>query len=114
MRQLSDNERQLIAQFAARLSDLERKQLIADATDATAHDVTPDGSRIGFEIAEYCRPSYRGQHSFGIDAKMLDRDGTELSVCLYADENGRLLELEFIRWDSNDLLSPRWETLSMP
>ncbi|WP_162579839.1 DUF6984 family protein [Variovorax sp. PBS-H4] len=59
------------------------------------------------------RPPHRGQHPFGVEGRMLDSDGTKLSVLLHADENGRLLELEFIRWDSGDLLGPRWETLSL-
>ncbi len=75
--------------------------------------VVADGARVIFEIAGYQRPPYRGQHPFGVEGKMLDSDNTELSVLLYADENGRLLELEFIRWDSNDPLSPQWGTLKV-
>ena len=44
---------------------------------------------------------------------MLDSDGEELSVLLHADENGHLLEVEFIRWDSGGLLGPRCETLAL-
>lgn len=66
-----------------------------------------------FEIAGYKRPMYRGQHPFGVEGRMLDSDGVEVSVLLHVDENGRLLELELIRWDSKDLLGPRWETLRL-
>jgi hypothetical protein len=56
-----------------------------------------------------------GIYSYGPfgEGRMLDSDGTELSVLLHADENGRLLELEFMRWDSSDLLGPNWETLRL-
>lgn len=42
---------------------------------------------------------------------MRDRDDAELTVVLYADENGRLLELEFMRWADGDLQAPNWDTL---
>jgi hypothetical protein len=113
MRSLLEGEKVLIARFAEKLDDAERSQLLADAAHAMAKVAAADGSRILFEIADYQRPTYRGQHLFGVEGTMLDSDNTELSVLLHADENGRLLELEFIRWDSNDLLSPQWNTLKV-
>nr|WP_162574684.1 hypothetical protein [Variovorax sp. PBL-H6] len=103
----------LIANFASRLEERERTQLLEDLEKASATLATPDGSRVMFDIAGYKRPPYRGQHPFGIEGRMLDSDGAELSVLLHADENGRLLELELVRWDSSDLLGPRWETLTL-
>ncbi len=44
---------------------------------------------------------------------MLDKDGAELSVLLHADENGRLFELEFVRWDEGPLVGPEWGTLKL-
>lgn len=113
MRPLSQEEHSLIVTFAAKLDEAERRQLLDDLKRSTAKSATADGSRIVFDIAGYERPQYRGQHPFGIEGRMLDRDGTELSVLLHADENGHLLELEFIRWDASDLLGPRWETLRL-
>ena len=113
MRSLTDDERTLIVNFASGLGEGERAQLLQDLQKASAAPATPDGSRVVFNIAGYDRPPYRGQHPFGVEERMLDSDDTELSVLLHADENGRLLELEFIRWDSGDLLGPRWETLSL-
>jgi len=80
MRPLTTEERTLITRVADRLDQSERDQLRADADNATAVPATPDGSRIRFEILGYQRPPYRGQHPFGVEGKMLDRDGTELSV----------------------------------
>jgi hypothetical protein len=44
---------------------------------------------------------------------MFDKDGADLTVLLHADKNGRLLELEFIRWGEGDLLGQKWETLTL-
>lgn len=113
MRPLSENERNLITRFAAKLSEVEGAQLIADAAHATAKAVTPDASRIMFQIDGYNRPPYRGQHPFRVEGRMNDSDAVELSVSLYADENGRLLELEFIRWDSKAIQELQWQTLQV-
>lgn len=113
MRPLSRHEKNLIERFAEKLDSVKEQQLLADVASATADSVNADGSRIEFAIADYERPPYRGQHSFGVEGRMLDQDNAELSVCLYADENGRLLELEFVRWDSIKLLGPQWDTLQV-
>ena len=113
MRSLFEEEKQLLMRFAEKLDRNERSQLLADAACATAQTVAPDGSRIKFQLDGYQRPPYQGQHTYGAEGKMLDSDFAELSVVLYADENGRLFELEFIRWDSSDLLGPRWNTLEV-
>lgn len=113
MRPLTYEERTLIANFASRLKEGQRTQLLEDLENASAELGNPDGSRVQFEIAGYERPPYLGQHLFPVEGKMLDYDGNELSVLLYADENDRLLELEFIRWDSSELLGPCWDTLKL-
>lgn len=113
MRPLSENERDLITRFATKLEKVEGAQLIADAAHATAKAVTPDSSRILFQIDGYNRPPYRGQHPFNVEGRMNDIDDAELSVLLHADENGRLLELEFIRWDSRTIQEPQWQTLQV-
>jgi hypothetical protein len=113
MRPLTLEEKTLIADFADKLDEAERMQLLEDLRNASATVSCPDGSRVVFHITGYERPLYRGQHPFGVEGRMLDSDGTELSVLLHADENGRLLELELIRWDSSDLLGPCWKTLRL-
>jgi hypothetical protein len=111
MRPLTNDETTLITNFASKLNEAERMQLLEDLKNCSATRATRDGSRVVFDIAGYERPPYHGQHPFGVEGRMLDSDGTELSVLMHADENGRLLELEFIRWDSGDLLGPLWGTL---
>ena len=66
-----------------------------------------------FDLSGYLRPPYRGQHSYPSEGKMRDRDGAEVTVVLYADENDRLLELEFIRWGDGDLIGPDLSTIEL-
>jgi hypothetical protein len=112
-RPLTHDERRLIVDIANKLGGMEGTQLLADVENATASPATPDGSRVTFEIAGYVRPKYRGQHPYRVEGLMLDGDGAELSVVLHADENGRLLELEFIRGAEGDLIAPNWNTLKL-
>ena len=113
MRQPSVHEAALVTQLVAKLDKDAREQVLADLANAKARPASDDGSRIAFDIEGYERPAYRGQHAFGCEARMLDHDNAPLSVVLYADENGRLLELEFIRWEAGDLLAPRFDTLTL-
>lgn len=113
MRKLTSNERTLIWRVADRLPDDQRLQLCSDLSKATVISEANDGSRILFDIEDYSRPEYRGQHAFPIEMRMLDADNSELSVVLHADENDRLFELEIIRWGDGDLIRPKWGTLTV-
>ena len=113
MRPLTPVERAVLRRFADKLHDGERDRLLEDVDRSTARAATPDGSRIVFEIEGYVRPPYRGQRAFDVEGRARDRDGTELTVVLHADENGRLLELEVIRWDDGDVIGPDWGTLRL-
>lgn len=103
----------MIELIADKIGGNDGEQLLADLARTTVKSATIDGSRVEFEIAGYSRPVYQGQHPFGVEGKMLDRDGTELSILLHADENGHLLEMEIIRWDSGVNVVPDWSTLSI-
>lgn len=111
-RSLTSSEVMVIQQVAERLSPDQRKQLLKDLSLARAERATPDGARIIFEIRGYQRPPYRGQRSFGVEGELRDKDGTKLSFDLFADENGRLLELELIRWGEGNVIEPDWSTLT--
>ena len=104
---------QLIARIAEQLAPNERAQLLADAEDAMVEPVVTDGSRLIFHIAGHRRAPYEGQHLYGAEATMLDGDFAELEVLLFADSDGRLLELEFVRYDPGDLAGPLWDTLKV-
>lgn len=109
----TSEENNLVLEIANRLDDNEAEQLRADLKNAFVRFRAADNSRIEFELADYKRPPYEGQHSYGVEGKMTDGDGAELSVLLHADENGRLLELEIIRWDSGNLVGPDWRSLEL-
>ncbi len=113
MRDLTSAEKHVIREIALRLPGDERDRLLADMEQATAETLSSDGSRVAFGIAGYHRPAYRGQHPFPVEGKVLDRDGSELSVLLHADENGRLLELEIVRFDEGEVIQPDWSTLRL-
>jgi hypothetical protein len=40
-------------------------------------------------------------------------DGGQMSVLVNLDQNDRLLEVEFIRWESLTSAAPDWSTLSI-
>lgn len=110
-RPLTPTESEVLARFAEKLPAGERLQLTADMQEARALDASLDGSRVLFEIAQYSRPAYQGQHPLAAEGRVLDRDGAELSVLVHADHEGRLFELEIVRYDPGDVIGPDWSTL---
>ena len=112
-RSLTQIEKSIIRQIAERLPSNKQHQLLDDLSRSQAEPVTPDEARIIFHISGYQRPPYRGQHSFGVEGELHDKDGTKLTLDLFADENDRLLELELIRWGDGDLIAPEWSTLKL-
>ena len=113
MRPLTKSEWNMIYAIASMLPLKNQQQLLFDLEFATAHSVLPDNSLLKFSIAGYKRPPYVGQHSFGVEGELLDRDGTRVSLILFADQNDRLSELELIRWGEGDLIEPDWGTLKL-
>lgn len=113
VRNLTDAEKNVILDIARRLpTGKMRDQLLSDVANVTAYNEdTVGASRVLFNISGYQRPPYRGQHSFGVAGRMADRDGAQIDLDLYADENDRLLELEFIRQGSGPIQAPNWSSL---
>lgn len=112
-RSLTDAEELVIRRVAEKLPKERQLRLLDDLAQATAELATPDGTRIVFNISGYQRPPYRGQHSFGVEGELFDKDGVKLSFDLFADENDRLLELELIRWDEGVVIEPNWSTFKV-
>lgn len=111
-RALNTNEEVVIRKVAERLAEHHGVQLLNDLSHAFVAEESSDGSRVTFGIDGYVRPSYRGQHSFGVEGRLQDKDRADISLDLFADQNGRLLELELIRWGYGELIKPDWSTLS--
>jgi len=99
--------------LAEKLAGDQRRQLIASLNGARAESVNEDGSLVLFHLESYARPAYEGQHAFPVEGTMLDAGRSEVSVALYAEENNRIYELEFIRWAEGDLISPDWSSLQV-
>jgi hypothetical protein len=112
-RPLTHHERELIDRVAGYLREPQRGRLLDDAAVATAETVNTDGSIVRFHLAGYDRPAYRGQHALPVEGVVQDADGASISVLLHQDENDRLYELEYVRFDDGDLIAVRWETLSL-
>jgi hypothetical protein len=113
LRALTTNERSIISAIAQELDAPDRIQLLADLENATARTVATDGSLIEFEIAGYARPAFRGENPFDVEGRVLDNDGAELLVLVHADHNGRLLELELVRFERGEVIGPDWSTLQL-
>jgi hypothetical protein len=113
MRSLSTVERTIVEQMANKMPEALRATVLADLARADVANELADGTRISFALSNYERPVYRGQHSYGVEGRISDVDGVEISVILYADENDHLLELEFVRWDDKGVQAPNLQTLRL-
>lgn len=112
-RPLTRFEKSAIRKVAEKLPKDKQEILLADMNNALAESILDDASRVMFYISGYERPPYRGQHSFGIEGELYDKDGTKLSFDLYADENNRILEMDIIRWGEGRVIAPDWATLKL-
>lgn len=113
MRALTGIERHIIEEIAKALPEPSRAALFADLLGATVVNADTDDTRLCFELAGYTRPRYQGQHTYGVEGRILDEDGAEVSIILYSDENDRLLELELIRWDGRAIKQLNVDTLKL-
>lgn len=112
-RQLTPTEKVIVERFARQLPENQCRQLLEDLDRSVVEDATDDESRLIFHINDYQRPPYRGQHAFPVEGRANDSDGASLTILLHADENDRLFEFEIIRWDSNDVIAPKWDTFEI-
>jgi hypothetical protein len=95
------------------LDDAKKRQLLDDLKRLSAEEVLLDGSTVRFEIAGYTRPPYHGQRLLPVQGMVLDADGETVSVLLHEDENGRIYELELVRYANGNVLGPDWATLKL-
>lgn len=111
-RPLNANEIRIIKRFAEHLSKDDQRQIFCDLAGLSIRSATEDGEVFAFEIEGYERPPYTGQRDVDVDARVLDSDGAVIGIVLYTDQNGRLLELEYIRWDLEKIQDPQWDTFT--
>ena len=119
MRTLTALERTAVLALAAEIgSDEERNQLIEDLGHCKV-DVLSNGGRLMFHVEGYERPAYRGQDTFRgrdgfpVEGIVLDRDGTEIDVALYSDQNNRVLELELVKHSIVAIPTADWATFRL-
>ena len=110
MRKIDLNERKIILAIANELALEPRQKIFEDIANALICIETDDGSRRRFQLMDYKRPPYSGQHAYPVEGRMMDADGSDVTVRLYADENERIFELEFIKWSERPIISLRWNT----
>lgn len=113
MRTLTPQEHDVLVQFGARLPEEQRSRFLRDLKSCSVEERGIEGSRLVFELAGYSRPPYRGQHAYQVEGTVLDADGEDVSVYVYADENDRLLELEFVKWGDMPIKALRWESFQI-
>jgi len=99
--------------FIAEILSEEDKRAILDDAPRLSVRASEDGTLLEFDIEGYERPPYSGQHTFDIDVdvRVDDIDGAHISIILFGDQNSRVLELEYLRWDFEEIRAPLWETL---
>lgn len=113
MRPLTNDEETVLRLLSERLPTAAKKQLLDDMEECRVTEETSDGSLIEFILKDYSRPPYKGQHAYPVEGAVMDRDGADMSVCIYADQNDRLLEFEIIRYEEGDVLEPQWQTFQI-
>ena len=109
-RPLTESEKIAVSRMAETLPEPQRSQITDDLAHALAEPLNEDSSVIRFEIEGYPRLSRVGR-TMSVDATATDRDGAHLNVILFADESGRLYELEIVRFENGNVIAPDWTTL---
>jgi hypothetical protein len=79
---------------------------------ASAEDIGPPQT-VRFHLHGYERPAYRFERPLAVNATVDDADGAKLAITLSQDENGRLFELQIIRFEPGDVMAPNWATLRL-
>lgn len=110
LRPLTPAETNVVQWFAQRLDEPQRNDLLADLDRATGQEIRDEHLTIRFHIDGYTRPPYGFERPLP-GAAVLDADGAKLDVTVSLDENGRLFELQVIRFDPGPVLGPDWATL---
>ena len=109
-RPFSDDERAFLESVADKLPPRDRERLRHDLQIAR---VIGDGDFLLVELPGYERPDYKGHRNLPFEGEMRAADGGPMTVLVNMDRNERLLEVEFIYWESAGGLAPDWSTLSI-
>lgn len=113
MADLASIAKTIAQKFAERLPEGQRDNLVKDLAQSKLEPAMSNESRVRFSIPGYERPAAGGQHVYGVEGRVKDKDGSDLCVLLHADENDRLLELELVRFEEGAVICPDWNTLEL-
>jgi len=102
----------VIQAVAAALGGENGKRLEEEYSQCSIVSLNETETIIRFLLPGRVVSGARGQASYGIEMTVNDADGQEIVVDLYRDFEGRLLELELIRFADGPVINPKWETLS--
>jgi hypothetical protein len=112
-RPVTETERALVRRMAEKLPETTRAQVLSDLNDSEVEPFNQDDSIVRFHIRGYRRPPNTGLETLPVFGKVLDRDGAHVEVALFGDANGRLYELELIRYEEGNLIGPDWNALEL-
>jgi hypothetical protein len=108
---LIQDERHAIEKIAAVLRGELRAQLLNDLANAEVAFALPDRSLVEFRLPN-AEPASAGQSPYPVEGRVTDLDGEQLEVVVYR-RNGRLSELELIRYHETPVLGPQWRTFEI-
>jgi hypothetical protein len=111
LRPISPVEEQIVHWFAKRVADPQGQSLLWGLDTSTVEEVRDEHLSIMFHLKSYARPPGPIVRPVPVDAMVQDADGAKLAATLFTDENGRLLELEVLRFEPGPVLRPDWATL---
>jgi hypothetical protein len=109
-RAFSDDERAFLESMADKLPLRECERLRHDIEIAR---VIVDRDFLLIDLPGYERPEHKGQRSLAFEGEMRAADGGPMTLLVHVDQNERLLEVEFIYWESIGGRAPDWSTLSI-
>ena len=75
--------------------------------------MSDDGATVRFHLEGYSPPLNSYEHPLPVDAMVTDSDGATLLVVLAQDDNGRLYELQLVRYEHGEVINPDWTTLRL-
>jgi len=108
-RRLGEDERKAAVALLEFLGEAGQRYL-RDLEGCAVEELLADGSALRFHLARYLRPDDPRRYDLPTLGSITDEDGEDMSVVLFTDKNGRLSEMEFIRWGAGDVVAPDWST----
>lgn len=111
MYQLKNEAYEVALKFARQLNPELAKTLLSDLNGANLLPQNDIGTMVEFVLPDSDPPKSGGLGDYGIEGVVNDADGAEMIVLLHTDSNGRLKDIELIRFHNGCVIQPDWTTL---